>query len=316
MKHQLSKIAFSTPQRLCTPLKRSLERPEATNGGPVFVQVRPQDVSERLELFQPRRPGYGTRTLDTKHVNNLAVRIQRKDMDPVLVVKLRTANPYTGVVDGHEWVVVDGHHRLAAYRKLKHAAPIKCEWFSGTVREATDESLRRNEKTHLLVQQGDKAEEAWKRTLLGWGSKRDVVKLTGCGEGTVAKMRRAVKCHREFNKTEQSDADRLWGEKLNTGLGADLRVHTWSKVNGVILDLTPKEWDVNDAAAKMARNLVMRMTDKLSEDPEVTARALWLYDPDLCPQLVEALQVHMGKHQEAERAEEDEADYGRMEGDD
>jgi hypothetical protein len=65
------------------------------------------------------------------------------------------------------------------------------------VREATDESLRRNEKTHLEVDQGDKAEEAWKRTLLGWGSKAQVVNLTGCGEGTVAKMRRAFEWHRK-----------------------------------------------------------------------------------------------------------------------
>ena len=31
------------------------------------------------------------------------------------------------------------------------------------------------------------------------------------------------------------------------------------------MDLSPMEWDMNDAAAKMARNLVMRMTDKLSD---------------------------------------------------
>src|SRR6267378_753626 len=262
MKHQLGKISVRDTAEALKIAEAQLERPEVTNGGPVYVQVRPQDIKERLELFQPRRPGYGLRTLDTRHVGKLAVRIERKDMDPVLVVKL-----------GREWVVVDGHHRLAAYRKLKHAEPIKCEWFAGTIREATDESLRRNEKTHLEVQQGDKAEEAWKRTLLGWGSKHEVVKITGCGEGTVAKMRRANRCHRDYNKKPQSDADRLWGEKLRMQLGADLRAHAWNKVNGVLLDLTPKEWDMNDAAAKLARNLVSRMTSKLSDDPEVTARA-------------------------------------------
>ncbi|UWU69141.1 hypothetical protein [Bradyrhizobium sp. NC92] len=306
MKHQLSKIRPLDAAKSLQEAEKLIERPNVTSGQPVFVQVPPQDIRERLELFQPRRPGYGLSKVDTRHVNSLATRIQRKDMDPPLVVKLRTTNPYTEAVDGHEWVVVDGHHRLAAYRKLKHTAPIRCEWFAGTVREATDESLRRNEKTHLLVQQGDKHEEAWKRTLLGWGSKREVVKLTGAGEGTVAKMRRAIRCHQGFNKTEQSAADRLWGEKLNREFGTDLRAHTWNKVNGVLLDLTPKEWDVNDAAAKLSRALVTRMTTKLSEDPEVTARALWLYDRDLCPQLIEALQRHVRSQQEAE---EDEAAY-------
>jgi ParB-like nuclease family protein len=302
MKYQLGKISVRDTAEALKIAEAQLERPEVTNGGPVYVQVRPQDIRERLELFQPRRPGYGLRTLDTRHVGKLAVRIERKDMDPVLVVKL-----------GREWVVVDGHHRLAAYRKLKHAESIKCEWFAGTVREATDESLRRNEKTHLEVQQGDKHEEAWKRTLLGWGSKRDVVKLTGCGDGTVAKMRRAMRSHREYNKKVQSDTDRLWGEKLHTQLGADLRVHAWSKVNRILLDLSPKQWDMNDAAARLANNITLRLTNKLSEDPEVTARALWLYDRDMYPALIEALQKHMREQQDEERDLEDRAAYEELE---
>jgi hypothetical protein len=299
MKHQLSKISVLDTAKALREAEAQLERPEVTEGRSVYVEVPPQDIRTRLELFQPRRPGYGLRTVDTKHVKKLATRIQRKnDMDPVLLVKL-----------GHEWVVVDGHHRIAAYLKLKRTEPIRCEWFAGTVREATDESLRRNEKTHLEVDQGDKAEEAWKRTLLGWGSKEQVVNLTGCGEGTVAKMRRAVKWHRKHVTREHQTP---MGEKLFIALGPDLRRHPWSKVNRVLLDLTPKEWDMNDAAAKLARNLVTRMTTKLSDDPEVTARALWLYDRDLCPKLIEALQEHMRSEEETERALEDEAAYERL----
>jgi hypothetical protein len=81
----------------------------------------------------------------------------------------------------------------------------------------------------------------------------------------------------------------------------------------VLLDLTPKEWDMNEAAAKLARNLVTRMTTKLSDDPEVTARALWLYDRDLCPKLIEALQEHMRSEEEEERDLEDKAAYERLE---
>jgi hypothetical protein len=61
---------------------------------------------------------------------------------------------------------------------------------------------------------------------------------------------------------------------------------------------------MNDAAAKLARNLVTRMTTKLSDDPEVTARALWLYNRDLCPDLVKALQKVMKSEREAEGDEE------------
>ncbi|MCK1329102.1 ParB-like nuclease domain-containing protein [Bradyrhizobium sp. CW9] len=297
MKHQLSKISALDTIKSLKEAEADLVRPEGNDGKRVYVQVRPQDIIERLELFQPRRPGYGLRKVDTQHVNRLATRITRKgELDPVLVVKL-----------GAKWVVVDGHHRIAAYLKLKYKSPIKCEWFAGTVREAMDESLIRNEKTHLQVEQADKAEAAWTRTLMDWNgkewssSKSQVVTLTGASDGTVAQMRRAVKWHANY----KTGADKHpTGEKLFTALGPDLRRHSWNKVKTVLLDLAPKEWDMNDAAAKLARNLVTRMTTKLSDDPEVTARALWLYDRDLCPNLVRALQEVMRSEKEAEGDEE------------
>jgi hypothetical protein len=194
MKHQLSKITVADTAKALQDVEARLERPKVNGEGPVYVQVKPKDIGERLELFQPRRPGYGTRTLETKYVNALATRITRKgELDPVTVVKLKNGLKR----GGHEWIIVDGHHRRAAYLKLKRKEAITCEWFAGSAREATDESLRRNEKIHLRVDQGDKAEEAWKRTLLGWGSKAEVVRITGCGEGTVAKMRRAAVWHQK-----------------------------------------------------------------------------------------------------------------------
>jgi hypothetical protein len=262
--------------------------------------------------------------VDTKYVNELKTRIERKgDMDPVLIVKLvaTTINPPTRgrtdqykewtVVDGMprltEWIVVDGHHRLAAYRKLKRTDPIKCEWFAGSVREAMDESLRRNEKIHLRIDQGDKAEAAWTRTLLDWNgedwrrSKKDVVELTGCGEGSVAHMRRVMKWHyRHVTGQEQTPM----GEKLEIALGRDLREHSWNKVKEAALGLTPQQQDENKAAANLSRNLTTRMTDTLSRDPEVTAHALWLYNRDMCQTLVEELQKRIKKETKEETKEE------------
>ncbi|SFN95487.1 ParB-like nuclease domain-containing protein [Bradyrhizobium sp. Ghvi] len=305
MKHQLSKISALDTIKALKEAEADLVRPEGSDGKPVYAHVPPQDIAERLELFQPRRPGYGLRKVDTQHVNALATRITRKgELDPVLVVKL-----------GSKWVVVDGHHRIAAYQKLKYKAPIKCEWFAGTVREAMDESLRRNEKTHLRVEQADKAEAAWTRTLMDWdgkgwsSSKAQVVTLTGASDGTVAQMRRVVKWHDNYKTGVDKHPT---GEKLFRALGPDLRRHSWNKAKMVLLDLAPKEWDMNDAAAKLARGLVTRMTTKLSEDPEVTARALWLYDRDLCPNLVKALQDVMRSEKEAEGDEEFWEPYKRV----
>jgi hypothetical protein len=62
------------------------------------------------------------------------------------------------------------------------------------------------------------------------------------------------------------------------------------QVNNVRLDLSAKQENLNDAAAKIARQLNNRMPILRTLDPEITARALWLYDPDLCPNLAAALE--------------------------
>lgn len=308
MKHQLSKIKPIDTVKALREAEAELERPENTVG-PVYVHAAPQDIVERLELFQPRRPGWGMRTLETSHVNNLKARIIRKgELDPPLVVKL-----------AGRWTVVDGHHRLAAYAKAKHTAPIKCEWFAGTVREAMDASLSRNEKKHLEVDQGDKWEQAWLRTQLDWtgegwtSSKHQVVTLTGSGEGTVAEMRKAFKLH--YNYSRHGEHHPI-GEKLHNRLGPDLRIHTWWKVKEVLRDVSPKEHNANEAAAKLAGQLTRKLTNKLSEDPEVTAQALWLYSPDTYFPLLEAMQRHLRNQLEAERAEADQGAFGGLEDDD
>ena len=200
---------------------------------------------------------------------------------------------------GYEWIVVDGHHRIAAYLKLKRKETIKCEWFAGSVREAADESMWRNEKIHLRVDQGDKAEEAWKRTLLGWGSKAEVVRITGCGEGTVAKMRRASGAYQRRASGEEKTP---MGEKLYTAFSGGLKARKWSEVNRELLDLTPSEWNAHDAAVKLSRNLTLRMTTKLSDNPKVTAEALWLYDRDMCSELVDELKAVIESKGSAEEA--------------
>jgi hypothetical protein len=303
MKHQLGKITAHVTAKALRDAERLLIRPEVADGRPVYVEVKPQDIRERLALFQPRRPGYGTRTLDTKHVNNLKRRVTRKgELDPVVVVKFATVNPYTGEVDGDEWVVVDGHHRLEAYRKAKHTAAIKCQWFSGSVREAMDASVQRNEKVHLPIDQGDKHEAAWTRTLLDWNgtgwssSKAQVVTLTGSSDGTVAMMRRTLKQHHGYANGTERDRNPV-GERLYTVLGPDLSKYPWSKVNNVRLDLSPEQQSLDDVAAKLSRQLNSKMPILRTTDPEVTARALWLYDKDLCPQLVEALRALVQRKQ-------------------
>jgi hypothetical protein len=238
----------------------------------VYADLNVKQIKTRLELFQPRRFSAGLRAVDPRHVKALKTRIGRKgELDPVLVVRL-----------GDEWVCVDGHHRIAAYEQEKpNGTIIKCEWFRGSVIEAANESLRRNEVIKLPVNQSDRFEEAWRRTVNGWGSKREVSTLTGASSTMVAMMRRVVKQHREQSTPH--------GRELRTKLGSDLSTYSWSRVRSEWVGLTPTERDQQEEAAKLARLINNKLTNLLSRDAAVTAKALWLYDEDLCRELVDEL---------------------------
>jgi hypothetical protein len=242
--------------------------------GRVYVDLNTKQIATRIELFQPRRFSAGLRAVDPHHVKKLKTRIDRKgELDPVLVVRL-----------GDEWVCVDGHHRIAAYgQKKPNGTIIKCEWFRGSALEAANESLKRNEVIKLPVNQSDRFEEAWRRTVNGWGSKREVVELTGTSEGVVAMMRRVVKQHGEQSTPH--------GRELRAKLGPDLSTYSWSRVRAewVGIEMTPGERDKQADAAKLARRINNKLTNLLSMDAAVTAEALWIYDQDLCRELVEEL---------------------------
>jgi ParB-like nuclease domain len=158
-------------------------------------------------LFQPREFSYGARDVDPRHVGRLATLIKNLgELDPPIVVKL-----------GKRWVVVDGHHRIAAYQQQRWPDQIKCLWFRGTAQEAADESQRQNSKIKLEVPLADKQEAAWKRTLTdpkgGVWSRAYLSRLCGIAEGTIALMRRVAQ--RYYDKDDQSD----WAQTFRREVG-------------------------------------------------------------------------------------------------
>jgi hypothetical protein len=242
-----------------------------------FIDLTLAQVTFRLELFQPREFCYGERKTSPSHVKKLAKHISIKgQLDPVLVIKL-----------GEEWVCVDGHHRIAGYQKEGWAGTIKCEWFTGTVRQAIAASMSLNNTIHLEVPREDRQERAWKHTILGWGSKREIHLLCGVSDGTISEMRR-VKA-----RYDGGDGEDL-ARKFQEALRAPLDETSWSKAHLTWLGAGPREIDENAQAAKLAKSMRSRMENRLADDATVTARALALYDPDLPAQLYAALRSVIG----------------------
>jgi hypothetical protein len=238
-------------------------------GGEAFVELVPSAIELRPELFQPREFSFGLRQTDPDHVKKLARAISiQGELDPVLVIKV-----------GKKFICVDGHHRLEAYKAEKWTKPIKCEWFGGNVRAAVDESMARNAKDRLNIPQSDRLEAAWKRVLLDWGSKAQIVRLCCVGEGTVAQMRRVKE---RWN--EQSEL----GDKFRARLGFTLFETSCAQAKLAWLGAEAREIDDELQAERLARRMRARLTNLLSREPKVTARALELYDPALAQELAKA----------------------------
>jgi hypothetical protein len=92
------------------------------------------------------------------------------------------------------WVVAEDTTALKPTRRRARATNRSSViGFMAACGEAADAGLKRNNIIKLNIKQPDRMEEAWKRVLLGWGSKKHIVKACGVGDGAVATLRRAVR---------------------------------------------------------------------------------------------------------------------------
>ena len=252
------RITAAKRQKALAEAEKEFARSRKKRGKSKHVSLRTSDIKERLELFQPREFSYGTRSVDPDWVRELARRIGiHGELDPVLVIRI-----------GSEWVCVDGHHRIAAYRTRNHKKPIKCEWFSGRPTEAVEESMRRNKKNTLPIPNADRLEEAWRRVLLDQGSKKEIVKACSVGPSTVANMRKAKRRY-------EVDAE------FAARVGRPLLETSWGIMKLAARNSDEKEFDLQESAGVLARTLSRRMSDLLKRDPVVTAYALAKYDARL-----------------------------------
>ncbi|MBW4708674.1 ParB/RepB/Spo0J family partition protein [Roseobacter sp. YSTF-M11] len=90
-----------------------------------------------------------------------------------------------------ELVLVDGHHRLEAYRQQKWAKNVPAVVHRCTLDEARLLALAENTKIRLPLTNGERADVAWKLVCLGETySRQQTVKASGMSDGTIATMRR------------------------------------------------------------------------------------------------------------------------------
>jgi hypothetical protein len=101
-----------------------------------------------------------------------------KPLEPILVFPA-----------GGRFYVMDGHHRLDAYRTVDWKKAIPVEVFQGTLEQAHKEALRRNSRNKLAMSKREKSEAAWALVKEDRCSISETAELATVSKRTVTYMR-------------------------------------------------------------------------------------------------------------------------------
>jgi hypothetical protein len=106
-------------------------------------------------------------------------------------------------------VLIDGHHRLHAYRRLKgrdkSGITIPVVWFRGGLDEAIRAAAEANNEVKLPLNTEQRMNFGWRLVILDRYSKKEIATMAGISERSVANMR-AVKKHCSYWRN-QMDCD-------------------------------------------------------------------------------------------------------------
>ena len=261
----------------------SLEDLQAAEGNEARNAARPKALALKAihiadSVFQPRLMDENPFASES-HIKELVRVLATRDeaLDPILVTPI-----------GKRFFVIDGFHRIGAYRTIRWKKPVPVEIFEGSLKAAWEEALTRNIKNKLPMTHNSKLEMAWRFVKLGPTvySKARIEVLTTISEGTIGTMRRVLKQH-----------------------GKEVRDLPWSRAKS-------KQWDnEEDADADWRQQKVERLMERLRtsgigaemvKNPDIFADAAEMIDRELPEQLC-AYWLETAK-----QVVEQEATYGRL----
>lgn len=158
--------------------KRELEQAIAT-GSPAPSEppkkLPIESIREFPEVFQPRGPaGHAS----SAHVRDLAKAPKGGyALDPVTIFWI-----------GNGWAVIDGHHRLRAYRFAGWQDAVPVSVFGGSIDQAMGHAGKANSGEKLPMSNPEKKALAWKLSTHTKLSKAQIVRASGMSDGFMARM--------------------------------------------------------------------------------------------------------------------------------
>ena len=220
-----------------------------------------KDIRVEPDVFQPRGG-----ELNEHHVGSLMKAIEDQGaLDPLLVMQI-----------GAEVFVIDGHHRLAAYRRKKFAHPIPVQWFEGSIPDAVIAAGEANTKAKLPMDSVERGNYAWRLVQSGRYSIKRTAKAAGVSPRLVCNMRDVQK-----RLGEEVGVYRHWWAAREAAEGR----------TGRPLSDDEREARVDEMAEVYAERMFKTFGTKLSANLPISARALKRYHGNRTRGLVHQLKT-------------------------
>ncbi|MBV2186094.1 MAG: ParB/RepB/Spo0J family partition protein [Rhizobium sp.] len=257
---ELNEDVFSADLK---PALEALEAMKAVNtNDPAEPTHLPMSQIELVpHVFQVRGLDF-----DEHHVGGLLSALkQGTDLDPITVWRC-----------GRHALLVDGHHRKAAYERFqldrKQRKDIPVRWVQGTAKEAMREAAEANVKLKLPMTPDQRNNLAWRLVLAGEFTKAETASLSGVSERHVANMRSVMR-----------------------KLGADAAgVETWRRAlmlaekGKIVLDEDELEAKLEAQVEAWAHRMSKEFGNKLQGNPVLAARVLDRYLGRNAPEVFKA----------------------------
>lgn len=243
-------------------------------------------------VFQPRQFIEGTKAYSVEHTNSLVEAIFNEPthhLDPIVVWW-----------SGKYWTVIDGAHRLMAYRHVKMMGRLKNPMipvavFKGNLYQAIEESTKLNSKDKLQMSKSDKANSAWRMTVLEKHSKNQIHRACKVGTTTVSRMREVLALIKEANPEDYQEIALgfKWEEAQKYGKEEIVRDDSWEEKQAL-------EW---------SNRLAKAYGTKASTQPAIFARAIELYSSRLPKDLLRYWRTEFEWLLEEEQEEDPSRDF-------
>ncbi|MCT8159522.1 ParB/RepB/Spo0J family partition protein [Pseudoruegeria sp. SHC-113] len=177
-----------------------------------------QNVSLRYITTNPGVFQFRHFEVDQHHVDELAKVLDNGNvLDPITI----WMDP-----DKEQMVVVDGHHRLAAYRQAEWRKKVPVVVHQCGIEQAQLMALAENSKARLPLTSEERTDAAWRLVCLGPSiySRKAIAKATGASERTVANMRSTLRALQELNPDD--GLPKHWRQAMATLKDRERREYT------------------------------------------------------------------------------------------